>query len=115
MYPGNSVAAVAAYWCANTEALLDFETTHPARSLRIRHEDLVTNAAAHSIIQFLGLTEHQSDLLGLPAEAQETAATDALPVSGCPGDGRIPVELLPVPVLARVNGLHARLGYADLA
>jgi protein-tyrosine sulfotransferase len=110
-YPGNSVAAVGAYWCASTAARLDFETAHPGRSLRVRHEDLMADAAAvtTSVVRFLGLDGHQP---GLPAAARDPGP--AVGASGLgAGDGagteRIPVGLIPAPMLDRVNGLHARL------
>jgi hypothetical protein len=51
------VAAVAAYWCASTSALLDFEAAHPARTLRVRYEDLTASpaTATEPVFEFLGL------------------------------------------------------------
>jgi Sulfotransferase family len=114
-YPGNSVAAVAAYWRASTTALLDFETAHPGRSLRVRHEDLTASpaAATSAVAGFLGLDERQPGL--------RAAAQDLDPATGAPGadtgDGAepIPAGLIPAPMLDRINGLHARLGYPALA
>jgi hypothetical protein len=106
-YPGNSVAAVAAYWCARTRAMLDFEADHPGRTLRVRHEDLTATTAATttSIVRFTGLTEHEPALPDLSAQAMDGTADEP----------RIPVELLPAPLLDRINDLHAALGYPALA
>lgn len=114
MYPGNSVAAVAAYWLANTNALLDFETAHPGQSLRVRHEDLTvsTTTTASSILQFLGLNEHQPAPPDLPVQARDIAMAAGLPGTGT--DQEIPVEFLPSPMLDRINSLQARLGYPPL-
>jgi protein-tyrosine sulfotransferase len=109
-YPGNSVAAAAAYWCGHTQAMLQFEASHPEQTLRVRHEDLAASAAeATKILSFLGLDRHQPELLGPRAEANGIAEAWA----GCPAD-TIPVELIPAPMLARISGLQAALGYGDL-
>jgi protein-tyrosine sulfotransferase len=112
-YPGNNVAAVAAYWCANTSALLDFEAGHSSRALRVRQEDLTASPAAttSSILQFLDLPSYQADLPGLAAETPDMTAAADLPGAGA---AQIPLELIPAPMLDRVNGLHARLGYPAL-
>src|SRR5438128_3986981 len=39
-YPGNSLAAIAAYWVSVTERLLAFEAAHPHATIRLRHEDV---------------------------------------------------------------------------
>jgi len=115
-YPGNSVAAVGAYWRAATTALLDFETAHPGRSLRVRHEDLTADpaAAASAVVRFLGLDPRRA---GLPAAAPQDLDLVAAGSSPDTGDGaeQIPAELIPAPMLERINTLHARLGYPALA
>jgi hypothetical protein len=118
-YPGNNVAAVAAYWCANTSALLEFEAAHSGQSLRVRYEDLTARpeATESSVLEFLGLTRYRP---GLPGRAAETAS--AAPPSGLTGTGLpdastepMPVDLLPAPLMDRVNDLHAQLGYPAIA
>lgn len=118
MYRGNSVAAVAAYWCAQTSALLDFEAAHSNRSLRVRHEDLTAGsaAAARSILRFLGLPDAPPGRLGLPAPSRDMAIVASPSGTGADAGARqqIPVELIPAQMLERINGLHARLGYPAL-
>jgi hypothetical protein len=113
-YPGNNVAAVAAFWCANISALLDFEAAHSSRSLRVRHEDLTAGPEATTslILEFLGLTGYQPGLPGRPAETGDTAMPAGLP--GTAAEQQIPLELIPAALLNRVNGLHAQLGYPAL-
>ncbi len=57
-HPGNNVAAVGAYWCSSTRAMLDFEAARPGRVCRVRHEDLIASPAgtAGAVLDFLGLT-----------------------------------------------------------
>lgn len=114
-YPGNNVAAVAAYWCARTTALLDFEAAQPGRSLRVRQEDLAASPAAttSSILDFLSLTGYHADLPEPPAQSQD--APGSAGPSGAAAEPQIPLELLPATMLDRINGLHARLGYPALA
>jgi Sulfotransferase family len=113
-YPGNNVAAVAAYWRASTSALLEFEAAHSSRCLRVRHEDLTASpeATTSSILEFLGLPGHQPDRLGQSAEATGETAQAELPGAGAVQ--QIPLELIPAPMLERVNDLHAQLGYPAL-
>jgi protein-tyrosine sulfotransferase len=113
-YPGNNVAAVAAYWCASTTALLDFEAAQPGRSLRVRQEDLTASPAAttSSILDFLSLTGYRADLPEPPAEGLD--APTSAGQSGAAAEQQIPLELLPAMMLDRINSLHARLGYPAL-
>jgi hypothetical protein len=55
---GSTLAALAEYWIAHTEALLAFEADHPGECLRVRFEDLPStmgNTPA-ALSSFLGLT-----------------------------------------------------------
>ncbi|HEY7145098.1 MAG TPA: sulfotransferase [Streptosporangiaceae bacterium] len=108
-YPGNSVAAVAAYWRASTSGLLDFEQAHQDRTLRLRHEDLAASPeqAAAGIAGFLGLPACQP---GGPVPPPD-AAPDGQDRAAQP----VPLQLIPAPMLTLVNELHARLGYPALA
>jgi Sulfotransferase family len=114
-YPGNNVAAVTAYWRSSTSELLDFEAGHSGRTLRVRYEDLTASPAQStgSLLEFLGLSADQSRMPGQPAAGDPGAS----PQSGLPaddGDQPVPLELIPPPMLARVNDLQARLGYRAL-
>jgi hypothetical protein len=111
-YPGNRVAAVTAWWAEHAEPMLIFEQAHPGECLRLRYEDLAGNPAQteRAICGFLGLSGRIARLPMLPSE-QDPRPEGAL-APGC-GAG-MPVGQLPPPLLARVNELHARLGYPAL-
>jgi hypothetical protein len=85
----------------------------------VRYEDLTARpeATESSVLEFLGLTRYRP---GLPGRAAETAS--AAPPSGLTGTGLpdastepMPVDLLPAPLMDRVNDLHAQLGYPAIA
>lgn len=103
-YPGNSAAAIAAYWAECTESMLRFQEEHPAACRQVRYEDLTGNPdqEAGDIFAFLGLAAAAS----LPADE----ATSAPP----PG-AQIPAGFLPLPLTERVNDLQGRLGYPPIA
>jgi hypothetical protein len=119
--PASTVAAVANYWAAHTAELLDFEEAHPGSCLRVRIEDVNSNAsqALLDIGGFLSLDRYDV----VPAVPQDTARD---PVAGdLPGllatapvhdqaDG-IPLPQLPRPLQARLSELHRRLGYSPVA
>jgi protein-tyrosine sulfotransferase len=108
-YPGNAVAAIAAYWAATTESLLEFEQAHPDNCHRVRYEDLLCNPgqADAEISSFLSLG--QSDL------AMQHLINDELPYSteeDQPSvESLIPLDWIPSPLMRLVNQLMVRLGY----
>ncbi len=105
-YPGNSVAAIAAYWAVWTEQLIDFEARHHARCIRVRCEDLSVDAdrVADAVFGFLGLDA------GVPYVPRSHVAR-------CKeGDGaRIAGALrhLPDTLRQKVSEMNARLGYSS--
>jgi hypothetical protein len=106
-YPGNSVAAIAAYWAANTEPLLAFEQAHPQACRRIRYEDLADNPeqAAQEIFAYLELA--QDDPV-TPC----WMANDTQPTADARGsDLQIPSHQIPSAIMAQVNALLTRIGY----
>jgi len=105
-HPGNNVATIAAYWTANTEALLEFENMHPQSCLRVRHEDLADDAsgAVNGVLAFLGLNPRDHALLPDPISSS-TAVNDASE------RGRVPLSNVPSHLLARVKELYSRLDY----
>jgi hypothetical protein len=111
-YPGNNVAAVAAYWRSATAALLDFEAAHPGRAWRVRHEDVTAAPAetTRAILDFLGLPGHQPGQPGQPV----AAAADTSQAHSPGTDQAVPLMLIPQPMLALINDLHAQLGYPRL-
>jgi hypothetical protein len=58
-YPGNSVAAVAAYWLQTTSNILEFSKRHDRQCLVLRYEDLVSSPeeVIRQICIFLGVRE----------------------------------------------------------
>jgi hypothetical protein len=113
-YPGSSVAAIAAYWAAFTESLLEFEAAHPRACHRVRYEDLVDDPhdVTDRISAFLGLGPDDAPAPGRPGDDAVPAGTrDLAPDAG----SRVPTSKIPQPLEARVNELLVRLGYPRLA
>jgi hypothetical protein len=113
-HPGNTVAAAADYWVCQTRELAAFEQAHPDRCARLRYEDLAAapEAQAERIFAFL-------DEKKLPA-VTAASFTGSGPGSGSVladpvGRGsRVPTAAIPPPIIALINELHVRLGYAPL-
>jgi protein-tyrosine sulfotransferase len=112
-YPGNSVAAIAAYWVASTEPLLEFEQAHPDDCRRVRYEDMLRNPAQEyaEISAFLSLEQDDSaDRYsideGLPYSAEDGNWPDA--------ESKVPFNWIPQPLMARVDQLMARVGYQPI-
>jgi hypothetical protein len=111
-YPGNSVAALAAYWATSAEQLLAFERSSRQATHRLRYEDVTT--------------QHDQALTAVRTalELDRTEAGDRLPAppawlakSGdepAPPDAKVPAEMIPEPLRQRVSRLHAELGYPAL-
>jgi hypothetical protein len=121
--PGNAVAALAAYWLDHVTQALSWEEEHPASCHRVRYEDLVLapETILAGIERFLGVQEDLS-ILG--------AAFDREPPRG-PGDykvdfttgvhsqaighgKRVPVTMLPPPLLKALNERLEALNYEPL-
>lgn len=121
--PGNFVASLANYWLDHVTQALSWEQRHPEICHRVRYEDLVLapEGTLAKIQRFLGVPV---DLSGL------TDAFARKPVSG-PGDykieyttsvdpssigrgKRIPVWLLPPPLLSALNEQLGAIGYEPL-
>jgi hypothetical protein len=108
-YPGNSVAALAAYWMTSTEQLLDFERANQQATDRVRYEDVTTQPgqALAAVRAALGLGDAESGDIpgaqrGWPTEPGDAPAEP---------DATVPAEMIPQPLRQRITGLHARLGY----
>jgi hypothetical protein len=106
--PGNTVAALAAYWADSTGQLLAFEAANPQSAHRIRYEDVHDHPgeALAALRASLGLaTGADRAVLGPPGPS--TAASTA-------AEAEVPVELIPEPMRALITGLHSELGYPPL-
>jgi hypothetical protein len=108
-YPGNSVAALAAYWADSTEQLLAFEKANPQTTHRVRCEDVDGGPgealAALRASLGLGAGAQHSALAGQPEPPGPGPAASPAP------EARVPVELVPGPLRAVITGLHTELGY----
>lgn len=122
--PHNSVAALANYWLAHVAAATAWENEHPELCHRLRYEDLVLEPeeTVASVLRFLEVREDLSVL---------ERAFDRAPAQG-PGDykvshtssvhaqsigrgKRVPVAMLPPPLLDAVNEKLEALGYNKLS
>jgi len=107
-YPGNSVAALAAYWANSTEELLTFEAANSGITSRVRYEDVAAgpDEALAGVRASLGLGGgrrgtfvEQFDTPGQTAQAPVT---------------EVPVSMIPRPMRQRIGRLQAELGYPPL-
>jgi hypothetical protein len=122
-YPGNSVAALIAYWVDWTTSALRFEEEHDGRCIRVYYEELVTStdAVAAGLWEFLGeLPIPGIATLALSAEHHEGPGdhkiwgTDSIHNRSI-GLGRcLPLYLIPPDLLSAANQLLDRLGYVAL-
>lgn len=110
-YPGNSVAALAAYWATWTEELLSFEDANPQITRRIRYEDTIgePGAALTELRAWLRLGRDPDAICLEGIDPSEPA--DSVFASG---ESEVPVEMIPPPLRQRINRIHAKLGYAPL-
>jgi hypothetical protein len=101
-YPGNSVAAMAAYWASSAEQLIAFERAHHQAAHRLRYEDVAVqpDQALATVRTALGLAG-----CTLPVWLAEPTTPPAQP------QAEILVEMIPEPLLQRISRLHAELGY----
>jgi hypothetical protein len=134
-HPGNTVAALADYWCTHTMRLLEFEKLHPERCHRVRYEDLMSDED-RTMSEVYGAVD--SSLLATANRADkpvqpptDMSAPGALPrglgwrftlgnlpgpSSGHIGAGAsVPVALIPDYLAADINAMHLQLGYERLA
>jgi len=117
-YPGNSVAAVTAYWVQQTEQLLAVEQAHQDRVLRLRYEDLDADpqGLAESVGGFIDpkamWERYPGDGSWSPRPAAENAATRATTPVGC--GASVPPDRIPAPMRNVVNQLLAELKYQPL-
>lgn len=109
--PGDSVAALTAYWIAHTEALLAFEASNPADCIRVRYEDLPgpMGDIPAALNSFLGLAT--TNCLVPPVSSEDDHPA---PGPDTPPSVPLPLEQLPPALLTQANDLLSRLGYPSL-
>jgi hypothetical protein len=107
-YPGNNVAATAAYWANQTDELLTFEKGNATHTRRIRLEDITADpvTALTALRDWLKLSPASPP--GLP---QRPSSPQQAPLSPF---AEIPTEMIPATLHQRINRLHAELGYQPL-
>ncbi len=104
-YPGNGVAAVAAYWVSAADRLLAFEAAHPQATLQVRYEFVLADEHGMSSLRSaLGLQE-QVDSLRTPPDRSARRGEE---------QPTVPVDMIPEELRDRIDGLHGRLGYPAL-
>jgi hypothetical protein len=122
--PENIVAALAAHWEAIIGAVAAWEEANPDQCHRVRYEDLVADTG--------GTTTRLCAFLGVATDVDlaQRHFTDQAPAFG-PGDHkveftkqvvadsigrgkRVPVNVIPLPLLGRINDLLERFGYERL-
>ena len=121
--PGNSLLAMIAYWIDRTTRLLQFEERAGDRCFRLKYEDLVTRTRGvlRELWGYFGVSaiEYPDRLSPVVKSHDSTGPADhkVWYTNGVNdksvGQGvRVPVDSIPDGVLATVNDLLQRLGYA---
>jgi protein-tyrosine sulfotransferase len=118
--PANSVAALASYWLDHVSLALKWEEEHPEMCHRVRYEDLVM-APDETVIgmqRFLGVEEDLSVLSVAfarePAQGPgdyKVSHTTGVHTESIGHGKRVPVAMLPPPLLNALNEKLAILGY----
>jgi hypothetical protein len=110
-YPGNSVAALAAYWADSTEELLAFEEANHEIAIRVRYEDVVANPAGAltAVRARLGLEDP-----GPSTFPEQPAPLEAKVRAPLASDDVVPVEMIPSPLRERISRMHTELGHPSL-
>jgi hypothetical protein len=108
-YPGNSVAALAAYWATCTEELLTFEAANSGITSRVRYEDVAADpdGALAGVRAGLGLGDGRA--------ARTVVEQFGAPDQPAQPPPEVPVTLIPRPLCQRISRLHSELGYPPLA
>jgi Sulfotransferase family len=115
-YPGNSVAAIAAWWEAAARSLLDFEARHPSSCTRVHGEHIAADpaAAAARIASCLSL-----DVGSTPVGRIRTgAAGPAAAGHDAPASQLRPAalrQLILPELLPAISRVQAELGYDQLS
>ena len=111
-YPGNSVAALAAYWATSAEQLIAFERANQEATHRARYEDVATHPdqALAAVQAALRIGGRESDD-ALPLQHGWLAEPAIAPAEP---EAKVPTEMIPAPLRQRISHLHVQLGYPPL-
>jgi protein-tyrosine sulfotransferase len=122
--PGNFVAALVNYWLSHVESALAWEEKHPEICHRVRYEDLVIRPerTLAGVFKFLGVEADMSVLERAFERASVATGPGDYKVvhttavhAGSIGRGkRVPVGMIPPPLLEAVNTKLEALGYEPL-
>jgi hypothetical protein len=112
-HPGNTVAALAAYWLRSTDLLLRFERANQEATHRVRYEDVATDpvralTAVRTSLRLSGEHDHFGALNRTGPGTNEAGALAQAPPE-------IPVEMIPDDLRERIDLVHAELGYPRLS
>jgi hypothetical protein len=121
--PGNTVAALARYWLDHVSGALAWEQKHPDICTRVRYEDVVANPEANikRVQKFLGVREDLTVLRRAfdrePARGPgdyKVVHTSAVHAGSVGHGKRVPIGMLPPPLLTAINEKLEILGYPPL-
>lgn len=109
-YPGNNVAALAAYWANSTEELLEFENANSRITHRFRYEDVITEPekALTAFRVWLGLSSPSR--ITFP-EQFDFPKPGTYVSHSAEAEAEVPLEMIPAPLRQRIGRLQAELGY----
>jgi protein-tyrosine sulfotransferase len=121
-FTGNAIAAIAANWCDQTRAMLQFEDEYPGRCHRVHYEEMVQDPenVAGEVFEFIGVKpdpgvaercfDMEHDFFG-PGDHKVEAAS-RITVDSVGRGRRLPVGYMPPTLVNAANDLLERLGYA---
>jgi hypothetical protein len=120
-YPGNSVAAIGAYWLSCNTAILQFRDKNPDRCVMVRYEDLVTapEDAMARILAFIGASPSPGIAQACFAVPHDSRGpgdekiwfTDRVSAESVGQGVNVPTIALPPEMRASINRVLARLNY----
>jgi hypothetical protein len=123
--PGNFLVAMFQYWADHTSKILNFEKSNQTVCMRIRYEDLVSepDKTLRIMYEFLEV-DWDRDLAAVEEAltAQDSrgpgdykiAFTDSIHADSINRGGDLPTEIVPQPLLDRIDALHEELNYAPI-
>ncbi len=120
----NFVAALASHWLSHVEAALHWEKEHPDLCHRVRYEDLVAapEETVSRIFGFLGVDVDLSVLERAFVRARNETGpgdykvtyTSAVHAASVGRGKRVPLSMIPPPLLEMINAKLVELGYEQL-
>lgn len=122
--PDNFVAALVNYWLSHVEGAVRWQEQHSELCHRVRYEDLVTNpeTVVAEIFAFLGVDHDPTVLERVFSRARSARGpgdykvtfTAAVESSSIGRGKRVPVDMVPPPLLEAANEKLKVLGYEPL-